>query len=431
IVDAPDFDSVETANRQLATELLEAADLVVFITTVTRYADQVPWTVLARARQRGVPLLAILNRMPVDSPEASAVLADYRALLERGDLDQQGVFGRLEVVIVPEGALDQSIDGLDRGAVAEILEAMERLRADREQRRDLARRSLGRALQGLPAAVEKVAAEIDSEQKAAEKLIEVLKRTYASGRKAVTSEIEGGSFLRSEVLRQWLEYVNAGPVARFLSEGVGRIAAGLRNLWRANPPSPAPAVREAAFSDLVASTVRHADTSARRAATAWMEERHGSEALATDPSLWGASPDLAVGLQTHLQEWAEEIGAEIRTMGSQRKGRALAASVGLNVLGTSAILAVFIHTGGLTGAELGIGAATAVINQKLLETIFGEANVAAFVNRARLRLDAILDESFNRERERFLTALGQLATPTDLAAELRALAHRATRVMPL
>ena len=53
IVDAPDFDSVESSNRDLALELMEAADLVIFVTTVTRYADQVPWDILARARQRG------------------------------------------------------------------------------------------------------------------------------------------------------------------------------------------------------------------------------------------------------------------------------------------------------------------------------------------------------------------------------------------
>ena len=123
----------------------------------------------------------------------------------------------------------------------------------------------------------------------------------------------------------------------------------------------------------------------------------------------------------------EEIGDEIRTMGADRKGRARVASIGLNVLGTSAILAVFVHTGGLTGAELGIGAATAVLNQKLLEAIFGEGNVAAFVSRARGRLDQILDSVFDTEQHRFLHALGPLSEPTDLAAELRRAAHAAAR----
>jgi hypothetical protein len=123
----------------------------------------------------------------------------------------------------------------------------------------------------------------------------------------------------------------------------------------------------------------------------------------------------------------EEIGDEIRTIGAQRKGRAQVASIGLNVLGTSAILAVFVHTGGLTGAELGIGAATAVLNQKLLEAIFGEGNVAAFVNRARARLDQILEAVFEGDKKRFIVSLGPLSERTDLAAELRRAAQTAAQ----
>ncbi|MGQ0849882.1 MAG: GTPase [Actinomycetota bacterium] len=427
IVDAPDFDSVVTSNRVVATELLEAADLVVFVTTVTRYADQVPWSVLARARQRGVPLMMVLNRMPANSPEAGAVLADFRALLDRGELDGQGAFGTLEVVVVAEGALEPEIDGLDRGAVRPILEALTALRADGEKRKNLARRSLNSALRGLPDAVEAIAAEIDQEQKASALLIKELERSYRRGRLALGREMETGSFLRNEVLRQWLDFVNAGPVARFLSEGVGRLAAGLRNLLRPSPPLPTPAIQQAAFTDLVASAVRHADDCARETAMVWGENPYGALAVASSPTLWGATPDLGIRLQRDLEGWEEYLGSEIRSLGAQRRGRALAASVGLNVLATSAMLAVFLHTGGLTGAELGIGAAAAVINQKLLETIFGEANVAGFVSRGRAHLAGIFDQRFADERERYLVALGPLAERTDLADRLRGLAHQAAR----
>jgi hypothetical protein len=139
---------------------------------------------------------------------------------------------------------------------------------------------------------------------------------------------------------------------------------------------------------------------------------------------------MASELKAQLEEWMEVIGDEIQVMGAQLKGRAQVASVGLNVLGTSAILAVFIHTGGLTGAEIGIGAATAVLNQKLLEAIFGEGNVAAFVNRARARLDLILDSVFISEQQRFISALGPMAVTTDLASDLRRAAHAASRMEP-
>ena len=424
IVDAPDFDSVERSNRDAAVELMEAADLVIFVTTVTRYADQVPWDILARAHQRGVPLMAVINRMPTEPAEQAAVMADYQALIERGELGGQGAFGRLDVVSVPEGAIDPVTDGLQRDAIAPILDGIKRLREGVDERRSLARRSLDSALAGLPAAVEPMATEVEREQEAGAALRNSLESFYQGARNELTREIESGTFLRAEVLRQWLDFVNAGPLARFLSEGVGRIAASIRNVLRPTAPPPSPEVREVAFADLVASVVRHADNAASRTAAAWIDDPHGAAALSENGGLWGASPELAPELDARLAEWMEEIGDEIRTIGAQRKGRAQVASIGLNVLGTSAILAVFVHTGGLTGAELGIGAATAVLNQKLLEAIFGEGNVAAFVNRARTRLDRILDAVFEEDMKRFIVALGPLSEPTDLAIELR----RAARV---
>jgi energy-coupling factor transporter ATP-binding protein EcfA2 len=423
IVDAPDFDSVELSNRKLAMELLEAADLVIFVTTVTRYADQVPWSILARAHQRGVPLLAVINRMPTDETEAKAVLADYQALLERSDINKDGVFGRLEVVIVDEGALDRQRDALSNDAVRPILEAIQTLRSDDQERKALALRSFRGALSGLPAAVEELAREVDDEQRSAEALVSTAEAAFRNGRRALQEEIERGTFLRTEVLRQWLDFVQAGPLARFLSEGIGRFAASIRGLFRPSPRTPAGDVKQAAFSDLVVSAVQHADASARRTANVWVDDPYGAMALAKDATLWGASTDLAERLHQDLEAWTKEVGRQIRSMGEQRKGWAQAASIGLNVLGTSAILAVFVHTGGLTGAEVGISAATALINQKLLEAIFGEANVAKFVTAARVRLQAILDTSFAPEKQRFLNALAPLAAGSDLAAELRRAAH--------
>ncbi|HEX2884566.1 MAG TPA: GTPase domain-containing protein [Candidatus Limnocylindria bacterium] len=430
LVDAPDFDSIEVANRALAVELLEAADLAVVVTTATRYADQVPWTVLARARQRGLPLLAVLNRLPPEADDADAVLTDYRHLLERGDLDQSGAFGKLEVVPVTEGMLDAERDALDPAAVAPILAALDRLMADEVARRELARRSLASAVAGLPDAIEEVARELDEEVRAARDLAEAADRAYTERRAALGEELVRGTFLRAEVLRQWQDFVGAGQVARILSQGIGRIAATLRSLVRPGPPAPAAEVREAAFADLVALSLQHADAAARRTATTWAEDRYGAQSLAADPALWGASAGLGSRLEIDLQAWAARIGDEIRAMGERRKGWAQVASIGVNAVGTSALLAVFVHTGGLTGAEVGITAATAVVNQKLLEAIFGEANVRAFVADARAALGALLDAAFADERARYAVGLGGLGEAEDLATILRDAGRRAAEADP-
>ena len=83
LVDAPDFDSGEGDNRAAALHLLQVADLVIFVTTATRYADQTPWAVVGQARARGLPFRAVLNRLPADEAAAEAVLTDFRELLER------------------------------------------------------------------------------------------------------------------------------------------------------------------------------------------------------------------------------------------------------------------------------------------------------------------------------------------------------------
>ena len=423
IVDSPDFDSVEQHNRQLALDLLEKADLVIFVTTVTRYADQVPWLVLDRAHQRGVPLLMIINRMPIDTDEQAEVLADFRALLKRGGLDRQGAFGDLEVVSVAEGAIDPGRDALAVEAISPIMGAIEKLRQDDTARRAIARRSLVTALESLPSGVEEIADDTERDQQATMSLLEEVDGAYERGLRRLLDEVESGDFLRSEVLQQWLDFVRAGPLARLLAEGVGKIAASIRNLFRTQPPPPAPPIREAAFSDLVASARRHADDAARRVSSTWSADPLGERSLAGRPELMAASDDFDERLRQSLSSWGEAIGSEIATLGQQRKAWAQAASVGLNVLGTSAMIAVFVHTGGLTGTEVGIGAATAFLNQKLLEAIFGEANVAAFVKRARGRLTDLLSEAFHRDRARFTDAVGPVEK--DLAATLRGLAGQA------
>src|SRR4051794_24755212 len=64
LVDSPDVDSIEHANRELTARLAEGAALGIFVTTAGRSADRFPWGVLTRARDRGLPLLVVVNRVP-------------------------------------------------------------------------------------------------------------------------------------------------------------------------------------------------------------------------------------------------------------------------------------------------------------------------------------------------------------------------------
>ena len=69
ILDAPDIDSVEDGNRRLAAELLDGADLWVFVTSAARYADAVAWKHLEDAASRGLRVAIVLNRVPAGAAQ--------------------------------------------------------------------------------------------------------------------------------------------------------------------------------------------------------------------------------------------------------------------------------------------------------------------------------------------------------------------------
>jgi len=66
IVDSPDLDSVRGENRDIAAQLLEAADLWIFVTTAQRYGDAVPWKAIREGAQRGASIAIVLNRVTPD-----------------------------------------------------------------------------------------------------------------------------------------------------------------------------------------------------------------------------------------------------------------------------------------------------------------------------------------------------------------------------
>src|SRR5699024_7574982 len=82
LLDAPDIDSVAAGNRELARQLLRAADLWLFVTTANRYADAVPWEVLRTAAERDVTVDVVMNRIPDQEGVREELAEDLRGLLE-------------------------------------------------------------------------------------------------------------------------------------------------------------------------------------------------------------------------------------------------------------------------------------------------------------------------------------------------------------
>jgi energy-coupling factor transporter ATP-binding protein EcfA2 len=407
LVDAPDVDSVEAQNRRTAEELLQAADLCLFVTTAQRYADAVPWEFLHQAKARGVPLLVVVNRLPRRETDQRAILDDARRRFEEAGLGTAGPGGRdLPMLGVVEGARDPTTDGLEAGAIEPVRRALADLSADTGALTAVKAQALRGALAGLPAATDEVAADLEADRRRADALRAPVQRAYDGEQRRLQDRLAGGEFLRGEVMRSWQEFVGVGDVGRWLSTGIGRVRAFLaRHLQPARGAPELQRTKEQAFEELVGALIRSADVAAGNAATQWAADPAGALLLEAHPGLWGHGPELEADARAQLTEWLGRLTRMVEERGQSRRAFAFAASLGVNAIGVVAMLAVFAHSAGLTGGEVAIAGGTAVVNQKLLEALIGEASVADIIRAAERDLRRTLRSALEGDARRFLDLL--------------------------
>ena len=418
VIDAPDIDSVERDNRELADILVEASDLCVFVTTATRYADLVPWEVLRRVRERGLPLLVVLNRLPVDEEDRAAVVADARRLF--GQASARSDDEPMDLIVIDEGDVDTGVSGLAREKVRPLLERIRRLAAEADERHAMATRALEGALRGLVPLAHGIADDLEHEAIDADALQRIAASAYAAELASLSSALQGGLILRAEVLRRWNDYVGADQVARFISSGIGRLRAMLRTAFRGTAVAPVTIVEADMTSTLEALTLRHATEAARRTAMAWSDRSEAAELIVRNPTLWSVSDGFQPAIREGLGAWMLAIVDDVRSHAGRKRAVAQVAALGVNAVAVAVMLAVFINTAGLTGAEVGIAAGTAILNQKLLEAIFGEGAMGELIAKARERLLTLLTSLFEGERARFEALVPPPGRLRELAAALRA-----------
>ena len=224
--------------------------------------------------------------------------------------------------------------------------------------------------------------------------------------------------------------MGADEVTRLFSSGIGKVRGTLSALIRGTPRAPVAEVREDALADIVALARSHAAEAARRTAADWADEPPTLDAIADDPDLWGPSRRFDERLTGRLEGWVDSIAEDVQATGGGKRRLAKGASIGVNAAGVGVMLATFAHTGGVTGAEVGVAAATAILNQKLLEALFGEAALVEMIDGARARLGVALAETFDEELGRYRRLVPDGAGLRDLATRLRAAADDVGALQP-
>jgi len=405
LLDAPDIDSVVEANRRLGEELLGAADLWVFVTTAARYADAVPWDLLAEAARRRAVVVLVLNR--VDPAARDAVTAHLRQMLAEHGLDAH-------VVVVPETRVEAGL--LPPAAVAELGGWLRSVVGDAAARAGVVERTVHGAVTDLLDAAPRLAAAVDDQRRHADRLREAVTAAYAAARADVAAATADGTMLRGEVLARWQEFVGTGELWRALEERVGswrdRITAAVRG-------RPAPERVAGAVGDgLVHLVVDAADRAAERAHAAWHADPAGA-AMLGGLRLSRASADLAARAADEVRAWQGAVLDLVATEGAARRSTARALSFGVNGLGAALMVAVFASTGGLTTAEVGVAGGTALLAQRLLEAVFGDDAVRRLTAVAHDDLVARTSALLDAEADRFATLLDAADVRADGAERLR------------
>jgi Dynamin family len=409
LLDSPDIDSVLAENRALANQLLAAADGWLFVTTAARYADAVPWELLRAARDRGTALSLVLNRVPADADRE--VPEHLRRML--GD---EGL-AEAELLVVPETELANGL--LQEVALHPARAWLEGLAADAQARAALVRRTLRGALASLPARAAVVERASMEQLSAAAELRAEADAAYTDAVREVEAALRSGSLLRGEVLARWHEVVGTGDVMRALETRVGWARDRLKSLVTGRAPAD-DELREAVENRVEAVVRAAAERAAERTARAWRERVPGRALLDGTTGLDRASPGLEAAAEEEVRAWQGIVFDLVREEGASKRATARLASLGVNGAGLTVMLAVFAHTGGLTGAEVVVAGGTSAVGQKVLEAIFGDQAVRTLAARAREDLVERVDGLLRGEAGRFDALLDEAAPEAETFARLHA-----------
>ncbi|MEV5479688.1 MULTISPECIES: GTPase domain-containing protein [Streptomyces] len=372
LLDAPDIDSLVARNRELAAELICAADVWVLVTTAARYADAVPWHLLRTAKEYDVTLVTVLDRVPHQI--ATDISGRYAELLQRAGL---GHVPRFTIPELPESA------GGGRGllpatAVAALRDWLERHAQDPVARAAAAERTATGVIASLRSRLPALAGAAAAQHAAALRLAGRVEEAYERAAERVRQEVAAGEVLSGDARAHWRDHGLDGRSDELLDA----LTHGL--------------------TSLLTCAVEEAD---ERSADAWRRDPAAAEvALTTAEGAAGAGGRLGVIVRRWrrcLEELAEEETREARAGQAGERAGSVEPEESAALLATALLGGRRARTAGENLADL-----------------LGAQSALRLCDRGSRLLATYLERALHGERERRLAPLDQLTVPLDQQAEL-------------
>jgi hypothetical protein len=272
-------------------------------------------------------------------------------------------------------------------------------------------------VRSLGARVFSLAAASDAQAEASARLARAVNEAYDDAAHRVDVASGDGSLLRGEVLARWYDVIGTGDVMRAFESRVAWLRDRVRAAVTGRPAADAE-LRTAVESSVDGLVHAAADRAAEESAESWRARPAGKALI--EPRLDAASAGLLADTREEVRRWQGYVFDLVGEEGLAKRSSARVASLGVNGAGLAVMLAVFLQTGGLTGAEVVVAGGSSALGHKVLEAILGDQAVRSLAARARDDLLERVDRLLAAEAARFRTLVEPVAPAAEQIAAVEA-----------
>ncbi|MDO5727083.1 MAG: 50S ribosome-binding GTPase [Bowdeniella nasicola] len=323
LIDAPDLDSYDDTNRKAAAELIEAADLWLFVTTAARYGDAIPWQNLTEAHDRGLQVAVVFNRVP------QKILSTVRMdLMQR--LNEAGL-GDVPMFVVPDvGPHEGMLESHD----VDELRSWLRLATEGEQGRGIIARTTRGAWSALKDNIAELTRAYVRQAHGLEHLSEIADTTASAIAVDLTTALRAGATGVGAPTTRWLAAVSASGALSDLMQADPRQAkpglGGRRTKRRTQAAIALGQETAAAIRTVLADAIHDV---ANQITQLWIEAEVGAE------TMMRGIPQLSIAQAGQradkvLRSWQQELDAVVdqkvasEVMSASAVAHLLAAGIG-------------------------------------------------------------------------------------------------------
>ncbi|MCG5548697.1 GTPase [Halorhodospira halochloris] len=405
VVDSPDVDSIETANRDVAERLLEVADVWLWLATARTYADEAGMVYLRQAARLDVSSLIVLTQ--VSLAEADEIIPDLEDKLHEAGHRQ------VEIYVVPQ--VETAQQQLPVSAAAAVVERIRDLAPEQERAEHRWRTVIG-GVRALPDELDELISEVETDRASVLALENTLEQIYGAAPQRVIEQLKDAAPLRHEVLRRWSELVGDGWLQRQLHAAASRFPRGIFDrlpfFGKRGEAIQQQAVEQAreGVAGLITEVLEHA---AGEVESNWRANGNGRVILDRlgSPRASGEAAQYEQA-QELVEAWEKRVAEHVATIGQEKLTQARRATTGINATVTSAAVVLFTLSGGLTLGEVALTAAGSTTTHTVLSRILGERNVNQLIEDIRVDLEQLI-EGLAKQQAGLYRDLLEQAVPSD------------------